>query len=120
MKFDHEFTNVQKVSQMIDGCPVLIDFSHFSEDVQELLFEVHDHVDAIAGYADWYINRKVPTRIFDGAFLGDDFWKKLRQLKRSSTTRADVTGLRRIEEVAMYATDLTSLVFSGDKTRPTK
>lgn len=111
MIFDNEFRNIDAVKRMAENYPVLVDFNHLSPDVRDLLFDVHDHLDAMAGYADWYIRVLTPPAIASQAFINADFWKRLEQVRMHAGSSGDRLALDRIAEVAQFVEKLSLLIF---------
>ena len=111
MIYDTEYKNVEEVKKMIENCPVMIDFGNLSEDVKDLLFDIHEYVDAMAGYADWYMLMKEPLQIYDGAFLDQDFWKRFEDVKSRTYKEQDIVALEQIVDIAKYLKQLTILMF---------
>ena len=111
MIYDTTFNNLEEVKCLLGRCPGLGDFGALSEEVKELLFDAHDHLHAIAGYADWYIHRKVPPKIWEQALIGDDFWQRLNELRRCTAREADLLGLQKVEEIGHFVCSMSSLMF---------
>ena len=109
--FDNRFANVDQVNELVSQTPVLIEFVDLSEAVRDLIFEIHDHLDAIAGYADWYVHRKTPPNIYQGAFPTVGFFQRLDLVERGTTQAKDIHGIKRIREVAAFVDSLVKLIF---------
>ena len=81
MVYDTEYTNVEQVRNLLKECPIIMDYDSLSENVRELLFDINYHVDAMVGYADWHVNLKEPEEIYEGAFLGEEYWQRFKEAK---------------------------------------
>ena len=114
MIYDSAYRNVQEVKKVKERCPVMVDFGHLSDEVAELLFDVHEHVDAMIGYADLYVHMKEPENIYDGAFLPEEYWERFKAIMEKTDNPEDVKALRNIEEVGEYLKQLTSLMFEEE------
>ena len=111
MAYDTEYRNVAAVRAMVDECPVMLEFGGLSSDVKDLLFDAHEHIDAMVGYADWYVQRLEPPNIYDGAFLSQEFWTRWKEVSGRPQPDSDSAALQKIGEAAQYCTDLARLMF---------